>query len=92
MRKGRKKGVKGREDKEKEGKGRRKKGKGKAYLKVVPKNSGDALSPSQALLHRLSIMRLSHTHQAGLAILHLPTAALPNTDHTYELLRHLGML
>lgn len=74
----------------KEGKGRRKKG--KAYSKVVPKNSGDTLSPSQALLYRLSIMKLSPTHQAGFAILHLPTAALLNTDHTYELLRHLGML
>lgn len=81
VRKGRKEGVKGRKDKEKRRK-RQGKGKVKAYSKVVPKNSGDTLSTSQTLLHRLSIMKLSQTHQTGLAILHLPTAALLNTDHT----------
>ena len=66
MRKGRKKGVKGREDKEK---GRKRQKKGKAYLKVVPKNSGDTLSPfpspvAQALYHEVVSYtpgRISHS-------------------------------
>lgn len=68
-----------------EGKGRGKKGKVKAYSKVVPKNSGDTLSPFQTLLHRLSIMKLSQTHQTGLAIClqqHFSTLT------THELLRY----